>query len=114
MKEQSPAFGLEYLPCVDEADDLAGGYGHDGALLIVVVLAAVHDVAALDLLQEYGVEAEDLAAVVHRAAFREVDHTDKRIECLDSHCAVVFADSRKGCDFFLCLFHCVRNIILQK
>ena len=63
VEDQRPPLGLELFAVVLHADDLSRCQTDERPLLIVVVVAAVEQVAALHLLEKDGVEAEGLPLV---------------------------------------------------
>ena len=82
MEQQRPAFGLVGLPVVFVADDLPRGQEDERALLVVVIVASVAQVAALHLLEKYGIKAVDLPFEAGGAAFRKVDDAHQRMQRL--------------------------------
>ncbi len=99
MEDQRPPLGLELLAVVLDARDLPGSDGHDGPLLIIVVLTAVDQIAAPDLLEKKGVEAESMAHVTNPARLGEVDDRHQRVEGLDAQQVVVLENMLEMLDF---------------
>ena len=89
MEQQGPSFGLEHLSVILETDDLARSEANDRTFLIVVILAPVDHIAALDLFQEYGIKSVGLALVRQPTGLRHVDHADQRMQGFDAHAFVI-------------------------
>ena len=89
MEDERPSLGLEQFAVVLHAGHLPGRDADDGALLVVVILAAVDHIAALHVLEEQGIETERVTVAADHAGLRQVDDRDQRMERLDAHQFVV-------------------------
>lgn len=100
VEQQRPAFGLENLAVILDADHLSRGRENERPFLVVVVVAPVAQVAAFDIFQEDAVEPVQAARVTHARAFRHVDDADQRVQGFDSHQFVILVHMIQPCDLF--------------
>ena len=66
MEQQCIAFGLEHLSVVLHAEHLPGRHAYKRSFLIVVILPAVNQIAALHLFEKNGVESERMLEMSYR------------------------------------------------
>ena len=92
MEDERPTFGLENLAVVFHTGDLTGRNTHDSAFLVIVILTAVDQVAALDILEKKRVKPERMAHVADFAGLRQVDDADQRMQGFDAQQLIVFED----------------------
>ena len=90
MEEQRPTLRPVGPSVVLHAEELSGRQADERPGLVVVGLTAVDQIAAIHLLEEYGIETEHVQLRPHgRLQLRKVHHADQRVQGLDPHEVVV-------------------------
>ena len=90
MEEQRPTLRPVGPSVVLHAEELSGRQADERPGLVVVGLTAVDQIAAIHLLEEYGIETEHVQLRPHgRLQLRKIHHADQRVQGLDPHEVVV-------------------------
>ncbi len=100
VEQQRPAFGLENLAVILDADHLSRGRENERPFLVVVVVAPVAQVAAFDIFQEDAVEPVQTARVTGRGHFDMSMTLTSGCRVSMSHQFVVLVDVIQPCDLF--------------